>query len=223
MTQKIVFYGANNPETARMIRACEAKQDVRFVGFLDGDEEKHGRLYLDLPVLGGVEKVPELAAQDVKFVNLITRDSQTRYITSKEIVRFGGEFANLIHPSIDLFMVEFGVGNYLQEGVIIQAGCRVGDNSSIHMGSLIGHETAIGSSTFIAHGVAVSGCVTIGDGVFIGAGATIVPRVKIGNWAIIGAGAVVTKDVPDGAVMVGNPAKAIRQQENLPASGSPYV
>lgn len=223
MTQKVVCYGANNPETARMIRACASRQDMHFIGFLDRDPEKHAKGYLGLPVFGGIEKVPELAGQGVRFVNLITRDCLTRYASSRDIAGLGGEFVNLIHPSIDLFMVETGLGNYLQEGVMIQAGCRIGDNSSIHMGSLIGHETVIGSSAFIAHGVAVSGCVSIGDGVFIGAGATIVPRVQIGRWAIIGAGAVVTKDVPDGAVMVGNPAKAIRMQQDLPVNGSPYV
>ena len=43
-----------------------------------------------------------------------------------------------------------------------------------------------------------------------GAGATILPGVCIGRHAIVGAGSVVTKDVPDYAVAVGNPAKVIK-------------
>ena len=45
---------------------------------------------------------------------------------------------------------------------------------------------------------------------WIGAGATILPGVCIGKHAIVGAGSVVTKDVPDYAVAVGNPAKVIK-------------
>ena len=45
---------------------------------------------------------------------------------------------------------------------------------------------------------------------WIGAGATILPGVSVGKHAIVGAGSVVTKDVPDYAVVVGNPAKVIR-------------
>jgi virginiamycin A acetyltransferase len=52
---------------------------------------------------------------------------------------------------------------------------------------------------------------TIGNDVWIGGNAIILPSVKtIGDGAVIGAGAVVTKDVPDFAVMVGNPARVIK-------------
>jgi acetyltransferase-like isoleucine patch superfamily enzyme len=47
-------------------------------------------------------------------------------------------------------------------------------------------------------------------GASIGANATILPGVTIGAGAMIGAGAVVTKDVPDHAIVVGNPAKILR-------------
>lgn len=47
-------------------------------------------------------------------------------------------------------------------------------------------------------------------GASIGANATILPGITIGRGAMIGAGSVVTKDVPDFAVVVGNPAKTIR-------------
>jgi acetyltransferase-like isoleucine patch superfamily enzyme len=54
------------------------------------------------------------------------------------------------------------------------------------------------------------------SGAKIGANSTILPGVKIGRNALIGAGSVVTKDVPEGAVVVGNPARVINQVVNLP-------
>ena len=55
--------------------------------------------------------------------------------------------------------------------------------------------------------------VQICKGAWIGAGATILPGVRIGRYAVIGAAAVVTKDVPDYAVAVGNPARVIKMLE----------
>lgn len=52
--------------------------------------------------------------------------------------------------------------------------------------------------------------VLIKKGAWIGAGATILPGVCVGRYAIVGAASVVTKDVPDYAVAVGNPARVIR-------------
>lgn len=53
------------------------------------------------------------------------------------------------------------------------------------------------------------GCITVGDNCYFGTGCTILGPVKIGNNVIVGAGAVVTKDIPDGCVVAGVPAKNI--------------
>ncbi len=200
---KIVCLGANNPETIRVVSAIgNANSGFEFLGFVDNDKEKWGKFFYGYPIFGGMDKVAELSEQGALFCNLITRDCVTRHETTKSLIEAGAELANLIHPTVDLEMVNIGVGNYIQENVIVQAEVSIGDNSSIHMGSLIGHESRIGNSVFIAHGCAVSGFVTVGDGVFIGAGATVLPRVSIGKWSIIGAGAVVIQDVPEEHVYV---------------------
>jgi maltose O-acetyltransferase len=54
--------------------------------------------------------------------------------------------------------------------------------------------------------------VLIGDDVWIGARAIILPGVHIGKGAIVGAGAVVSKDVPEYAIVAGNPARVIKQK-----------
>lgn len=53
------------------------------------------------------------------------------------------------------------------------------------------------------------GRVIIGDNTFIGAGTILLPNIRIGSNCIVGAGSVVTKDLPDGTVAAGNPAKAL--------------
>ena len=53
--------------------------------------------------------------------------------------------------------------------------------------------------------------VTIGHNVWIGGSVTILPGVTVGDNSIVGAGAVVTKDVPANVIVVGNPARVLRQ------------
>lgn len=217
---KIVLLGANNPETARVIRAVQrVNPNFEILGFIDNDPAKKDSLFCGYKVFGGFEALDVLLTQDVYFVNLITGSTKTRYETSLYMAKKGCKFTNLIHPSVDLTMTKIGIGNYIQENVIIQADTQIGDNSSIHIGALVAHESIVGNSVFIAHAVSISGKNEIGDGTFIGTNATIIPRMRIGKWATIGAGSVVIKDIPDYATVVGNPAKVIKIAEPTYADG----
>ena len=62
-------------------------------------------------------------------------------------------------------------------------------------------------------GPGLSACkpITIGEDVWLGGGAIVLPGVSIGDNSIVGAGSVVTKDVPAGCIVVGSPAKVLRQ------------
>ena len=68
------------------------------------------------------------------------------------------------------------------------------------------HCTTVGHSTN-------KGIPTIGNNVSLGANVTIIGPVKIGNNVTVGAGTVVVKDIPDNAVVVGNPARILRYKE----------
>lgn len=222
---KLVLLGAANPETKRMILSIRrTRPDFEVLGFLDNDPAKKGTEFHGFPVFGGFEELDRFAGDDdVRFVNLITGSTKTRFETSRTMAQRGCRFTNFLHPSIDLTMTTLGVGNYLQENVIIQAEVAIGNNSSIHIGTLVGHETTIGHSVFLAHGCSISGSVTIGDGVFMGTHATVLPRLRIGKWATVGAGAVVTRDVPDYATVIGSPAKVIKIAEPLYEHGDIFA
>jgi sugar O-acyltransferase (sialic acid O-acetyltransferase NeuD family) len=208
--ESIYLLGAASPETIRMVQALRASSPIGFPGLLDNDRRKHGTLFFGMPVLGGYEVIPSLAGPKVGFVSLVTGSTQAREETGRGIEAAGGQLVNFIHPSVDTYMVTLGRGIYIQQGVHLGAQVEIGDNSSIHIGAVVNHECRLGRSVFVAPAACIAGCCEIGDGVFVGANATVLPRLRIGNWVTIGAGAVVTTNVPDYAVVVGNPARIVK-------------
>jgi UDP-3-O-[3-hydroxymyristoyl] glucosamine N-acyltransferase len=75
----------------------------------------------------------------------------------------------------------------------------------------IGHNVSIGRHCIIVAFVGISGSVRIGDYVMMGGQSGVSEHVMIGDRARIAAGAGVIKDVPDGAVMMGAPARPMRE------------
>ncbi len=124
-----------------------------------------------------------------------------------------------------------GVRLVIGDGLCPQAGLVIGDNTIVNVyaylsgegGLEIGPEVLIGPhAMLLSAGHATTGTapvranpltygtICVGRGAWIGAGAIVLEGVTIGEGAIVGAGAVVTQDVPEGAVVVGNPARFLR-------------
>lgn len=76
----------------------------------------------------------------------------------------------------------------------------------------LNNDTVIGKEVSVGHGAIIHGC-TIGDNTLVGMGAIILDGARIGKHCLVGAGALVTgtADIPDGMLVVGSPAKAVRK------------
>jgi len=108
---------------------------------------------------------------------------------------------------------EHGVGCFINKRVVIGSESKIGNYVTINRGACLGHHIVLEDFVSIGPGVTTGGGVTIGKGSLIGTGATLLPEVKIGENAIIGAGSVVTKNIPNNALVMGNPAKQVSENK----------
>jgi acetyltransferase-like isoleucine patch superfamily enzyme len=123
------------------------------------------------------------------------------------------------------------LGDHVQiwNNTTIDYGCRIGNNVKIHTNCYVAQFTTLEDDVFMAPGVTIAndlhpGCAysaecmrgpTLRRGVQVGVNVTLGPWITIGEHAVIGSGAVVMHDVPARALVVGNPARVVKQIEAI--------
>ena len=179
--------------------------DGGVIEVIDDDPWKHGQTIGGVPIGGNVEKYSPNSVLLINGLGSVKTMTPRRMIYEKYKAK-GYQFGSVIWRYAD---VSHGEGAQVLTGAIIQTGTYIGGNTVINTGAIIDHDCLIGDHCHIAPGVTMSGGVTVGDSVHVGVGATIIQGIRIGTGATIGAGAVVVRDVPDGAVVVGVPARVV--------------
>ncbi|MDN3669592.1 acetyltransferase [Echinicola jeungdonensis] len=187
--------------------------NVDVYGFLEEDEELHGKEINVVPVLGHPEDDGYLKLIGKKCEAFVAVDDYKyrQFLVKLLNERRKVQPINAIHKtsyiSTDSTM---GHGNFINARVIIGAGTELGHHGIYHSGVLIDHKVTIGDFVQIGAGAVVNSGVKVEEGAFIGSGVTIVSGVKIGKNARVGAGSVVVADVEEESTVFGNPAKPVK-------------
>ncbi len=183
----------------RQLQASGAMADVVFADDVD-------RL-ASLPVL----RIEDLASDDQFIVSV--GDGKTRELLHERAITAGlTPFPFCAPTSIQGIDVTIGNGGVLCDFVNITARVSIGRQFQANIYSYVAHDCVIGDYVTLAPQVCCNGNVHVADYAYIGTGAVIrqgTPDkpLRIGAHAVVGMGAVVTKDVPEGATVVGNPAR----------------
>jgi sugar O-acyltransferase (sialic acid O-acetyltransferase NeuD family) len=197
--EKIILQGGG--EHARVVLDCLLSSDAKVICLFD---PKYSGELMGVTQKGTYD--PSFSPDALAIVAIGGNALRKKVVA---LTRHG--FTNAIHSSVILSrFANIGTGNMILHGAIVQAQTKIGNHVILNTRVSVDHDCIIEDYVHIAPGATLCGTVHVGEGAFIGAGAVIIPGKKIGKWSTIGAGAVVVKDVPDGAVVVGNPGRIKR-------------
>lgn len=206
-----VFGGrGGGAQAAFALSRLEALGRARCLGFLN-DVEPAGTRISGYPVLGPFASWRDLPS-GTYFVAPLHKAKQMA--ARAEIIRGLGvpqaRWISVIDPQAVLADdVVHGVGLLASAGCSIMCSARLGDHVAVRNGSHVAHDCTIGDFVIVGVNAVLCGYATVQEGAHIAPGAIVREGTTIGRYSVVGLGAVVLENVPDGAVVAGNPARIV--------------
>lgn len=192
--------------------------ELELIGFLNDNEpvgKEIGDFEKKIKVIGKSEDIGDFLKDEDVYVfiaYIVMKNKEKVYKKINELGIPRDRFINLIHPSaiVPAGYCRLGKGVLVAPLAQLSPDTILEDKCIMLANSFLGHNSSMGEFSSIATNSVVGAHVEIGKGVHIGSNATIRESLKIGNYSFVGMGSVVLEDVPDYAVVVGNPAKVLR-------------
>lgn len=218
MKTKVVIIGGKGTAVVIAEQIYDAQtrfnMDIEVLGFaFDNPAYKEG--INGWPVLCGTKDAWQKYKDDenVKFVYALYRsDLIKERIELRESYGIPvNRFLSFIHPSAYIAKsAVLGNAHIILANCAINTNVRLGDYNTLQTGTLIGHDTVLGDNNFLAGHSCIGSNIKIGNGNFSGLNCCVKNFVQVGNYNLIGQCANVVKNVESETVLVGNPAKPLR-------------
>jgi sugar O-acyltransferase (sialic acid O-acetyltransferase NeuD family) len=214
--KQIVIFGAAGTGLL-MAESVSRNIEVTFLGFLDDDAEKKAHGYYNLPVLGRLSSWEDLPSECLFLTSLYGPKKNCQFfelVKSLDVPE--SRWATVVDPSaIVSTTVTMGYGVYIGPGVILEPMVCLGNLCAMLGNVYIAHGSRFADYVVCANSVSIAGEVSVGEASFIGANAAVREYTHIGSRTVIGMGSVVLRDVADGQIVAGNPARFAKKHLDL--------
>lgn len=197
-------------EHARVVaEAVRSRPDLfTLIGFVDPEPCEETVTRLGLKHLGD-DAALAMHPRALVLVSVgPTPGSITRERIVNQLVSSVEGFATVVHAgawvSPTAILEE---GAVVLAGAVVNSGARIGPHAVVNSGATIEHDVTLGAFVHVAPGATLGGGASVGASAHIGLGACVRDHVRVGSRALVAMGAVVVKDIADGALVKGVPAK----------------
>lgn len=212
--KKIIIFGAGGNCIDILDAIIEINRNFEtyeVLGFVDDNSELWGKDIFGVTVLGSLNSASDY--DEAFFVNGI--GSPSNFWKKKEIIDNANipieRFESIYHPSASVSnFATVGRGVVLLKNVSISSDLTIGNHVMVLPNSVINHDDRIDDYVSIASSVSIAGNVHLENHCYIGGGSSIRGNLTVHQNALVGMGSVVTRDVETNTVVVGNPARVIR-------------
>lgn len=210
MMEPLVIWGASgHAKVVTDIVRLGGRHEI--VGYIDDvNPERTGAPFCGATILGGRGELDSLLKRGVRSVIFGFSDCHSRVRLAAEVLAMGFSFWTAIHPrAVVAGDVAVGPGTVIMAGAVVNPDVRVDRNVIVNTSASVDHDCVLAEGVHVGPGVRLGGNVLVGRATWIGIGATVKNGLSIGSDAVVGAGAVVLRDIPDGVVCYGVPARVV--------------
>lgn len=131
---------------------------------------------------------------------------------SNQISQYGFSQPTIIHPSVRIpASSTIGAGTCIFPGVYISTNVTIKNNVLISPNAVIGHDNLVEDNAVISSTCVLAGMIHVKKNAYIGPSVTIKESLTIGEYSVAALGSVVFKDIEDGDLVIGNPARVSKR------------